>query len=488
MSSLSPEGFSVFIVFIVPINIFATFLLAALVLALSTAYRKWSPPLSKALLVISLGWFLTATYLVGAAVVPQHLQVGIPRTVALPLLSGLSSLLMLHGALILLAKRSVVMRYRIHLILWIITAGLPAIIQNPSANSFATLASTIWAAVALLLFAHILAIEVLAHEHLSRWARLLTLGPIYVYSAVQLSYPLMISEASPRAAFVTLAFTTALVCKLTHMIGLIIYAIEQARHALGSMFETESTRKHAAYVAEMAHEIGTPAAELHLLIEDLYAKYAARQDVRPVAAAIDNVGLRIHAILLGTNHLLRGDLDRDAYYEDSGRPMDVNVLLQAAIISLKTAGRRPMRIRTEFARGPFVSCQPARLMQVFTNVLRNAYDALDDVGAAAGEGRGVAEILTRISREERPPVVVITMRDHCGAVPAEVLPRVFERGDSTRSPERGLGLSIAQTIVKDHGGRITCRSKEDETVFEIRLPYTEDRPLGWRGVRWDRRS
>jgi two-component system phosphate regulon sensor histidine kinase PhoR len=67
------------------------------------------------------------------------------------------------------------------------------------------------------------------------------------------------------------------------------------------------------------------------------------------------------------------------------------------------------------------------------------------------------------------------VRDTGVGIPAEVLPRIFERffkADRSRSGGgTGLGLSIAKHVVQAHGGRIWAESVEGEgSTFYFALP------------------
>jgi signal transduction histidine kinase len=71
----------------------------------------------------------------------------------------------------------------------------------------------------------------------------------------------------------------------------------------------------------------------------------------------------------------------------------------------------------------------------------------------------------------------IAVSDTGIGIPAEALPRVFDRfyrADQTRSREAGgtgLGLCIAKTIALAHGGTITVRSTPGEgSTFTVALP------------------
>jgi len=85
------------------------------------------------------------------------------------------------------------------------------------------------------------------------------------------------------------------------------------------------------------------------------------------------------------------------------------------------------------------------------------------------------EVRVRMSEDERG--VKLTVENTGAGIPANVLPRLFDRfyrADPARhegsSEHAGLGLAITQSIVRAHGGRIFCESEAGWTRFVIELP------------------
>jgi heavy metal sensor kinase len=104
-----------------------------------------------------------------------------------------------------------------------------------------------------------------------------------------------------------------------------------------------------------------------------------------------------------------------------------------------------------------------RLRQVLVNLLDNA------IKYSAHGGR------VEISAEPSPDEVVITVRDTGAGIPAEEIPRIWERlyrGDKSRSQRGlGLGLSLVRAIINAHGGRIEVQSTVGKgSSFVIHLP------------------
>ncbi len=103
------------------------------------------------------------------------------------------------------------------------------------------------------------------------------------------------------------------------------------------------------------------------------------------------------------------------------------------------------------------------MRQVIANLLDNAVKYTPPGG------------LVRIEARRDGPDAVLSVRDTGVGIPADELPRIWDRlyrGDKSRS-ERGLGLglSLVRAIVEAHGGVVSVRSTPGEgSYFELRLP------------------
>ena len=116
---------------------------------------------------------------------------------------------------------------------------------------------------------------------------------------------------------------------------------------------------------------------------------------------------------------------------------------------------------------PF-SAYGGELNQVWTNLLSNAVDALEDV-------QDTRRITLRTRRENRSALIEI--EDNGPGVPSEVKERIFEPFFTTKGVGRGtgLGLGISHRIVKArHKGQISVDSEPGRTTFTIRLPLDLD--------------
>jgi signal transduction histidine kinase/CheY-like chemotaxis protein len=115
---------------------------------------------------------------------------------------------------------------------------------------------------------------------------------------------------------------------------------------------------------------------------------------------------------------------------------------------------RGLRLGVSLAAEPVrVEADPARLEQVFVNLLSNAAKYTD-----AG---GRVEVSSQLEADE----VVIRVRDSGIGIASDVLPRIWELfAQAERTPDRaqgglGIGLTVARRLVEMHGGRIEARSE-----------------------------
>ena len=215
------------------------------------------------------------------------------------------------------------------------------------------------------------------------------------------------------------------------------------------------------FTADASHELRTPLTAIRLEAEIALKK--------PLGAAerdqlLGNILEECERLTRLTEQLLA--LAR----EDAGavggvrEPLDLAELVRGVAETMRPlAEARGLKL-TVGADGPLpVRGDPSRLRQVFYNLLDNSVKYTPDGGAV-----GVA-----CGRREASAVVAV--RDTGCGVAAEHLPHLFERFyrvDKARGRGgAGLGLSIAESIVAAHGGRIKLDSEPGRgTTVTVMLP------------------
>lgn len=118
-----------------------------------------------------------------------------------------------------------------------------------------------------------------------------------------------------------------------------------------------------------------------------------------------------------------------------------------------------------------------QVMQALLNIVRNAAQALSGSAVAAPAIRlmtRVARGVTLAKRHHRT-ALSIAIEDNGPGIPERLRERIFFPLVSGRDGGSGLGLTIAQTFVSQHGGTIDCDSAPGCTTFTVLLPLTTSR-------------
>jgi two-component system nitrogen regulation sensor histidine kinase GlnL len=163
---------------------------------------------------------------------------------------------------------------------------------------------------------------------------------------------------------------------------------------------------------------------------------------------------------------------------------DTRALARQAVNIHEVLGRVRAIAEAGFARGvtfresfdpslPPVAGNFDQLVQVFLNLVRNAYDALGDAGGEielrTGYRPGV-RFGAAVAGEHVNLPIEVSVRDNGSGIAPELMPHIFDPFVSTKANGTGLGLAFAAKIVSDHGGVVECDSAPRKTVFRILLP------------------
>ena len=129
---------------------------------------------------------------------------------------------------------------------------------------------------------------------------------------------------------------------------------------------------------------------------------------------------------------------------------------------------------------PEVNADRDQLIQVILNICVNAAQALDEHPEFfAQHTMQPPQIIlrTRIWRMFNMhgilhrSVVRIDIEDNGPGIPADILESVFYPMVTGRASGTGLGLSLAQNMMHQHGGMIECHSEVGRTIFSLSLPW-----------------
>jgi signal transduction histidine kinase len=211
--------------------------------------------------------------------------------------------------------------------------------------------------------------------------------------------------------------------------------------------------------ASVAHELNTPLAVLNGSIEKLM-ETTDDPVTQERLARMKRVAQRLQKI---SESLV--DFSR-VRHQHMG-PLQIRPLIEEAwglvAIDDKSA---TVQFDDHVAPDEAVIGNPDRLIQVFVNLLRNALNAVEP---------GTGKINIRAKGGLRG--VTIAVEDNGRGIPADVLPEIFDAFVSTRLDARGtgLGLTVAEGIVRQHGGTISASNRlEGGARLEVTLPAARE--------------
>jgi PAS domain S-box-containing protein len=120
----------------------------------------------------------------------------------------------------------------------------------------------------------------------------------------------------------------------------------------------------------------------------------------------------------------------------------------------------------------------SQMFHVLSNLLLNAVQAMPQGGPIEVSARNVTVSASEPGGAPVPGEYVrVDIRDRGEGIAAEDLDRVFEPYFTTKPGGSGLGLSIAHSVVRRHGGHVAIDSKRGEgTVVTLHVPATRARP------------
>jgi signal transduction histidine kinase len=123
--------------------------------------------------------------------------------------------------------------------------------------------------------------------------------------------------------------------------------------------------------------------------------------------------------------------------------------------------KQGVELRENYADSlPEILGYPDELNQVWTNLIQNALQAMENKGC----------LKIDVTQAEKNIQVKIT--DSGKGIPPEVMPKIFQSFFTTKPPGEGsgLGLDIVKKIIEKHDGKIEVESQPGETTFTVLIP------------------
>ena len=238
--------------------------------------------------------------------------------------------------------------------------------------------------------------------------------------------------------------------------------------ALDDVTDLVSAQRMAAWgdvARRVAHEIKNPLTPIQLSAERIKRKFG------PIAGADAEALEQMTGVIIRQTNDLRRIVDEFSRFarmpEPDRKETDIAKLLRDSELMQRDAlqGALVADIPDEPV---IVDADAGMMMQVFTNLLKNAGEALDELRPAPPEGW---QPEVRVEMRSAPDAVAIRIIDNGPGLP-EDRTRLFEPYVTMKQHGTGLGLPIVKKIVEEHGGSFTLTDAPNQqgAMAEIRLP------------------
>jgi signal transduction histidine kinase len=212
--------------------------------------------------------------------------------------------------------------------------------------------------------------------------------------------------------------------------------------------------------AGIAHEIRNPLSGINIYLntlERIYDKKESLEKVKEILRKIQSASIKIEAVI-----------QRVMDFSKPSEPKFVLTNINKAIketLNLSEVALRKGGIKLEKALAsdlPLCQADPNLIEQVILNLINNATEAMQDMK----KGKKI-EITSSIEKN----CILITVSDSGPGVPLDMKDQLFDPFYSTKNNGTGIGLSISNRIITDHGGSMDIsKSRWGGAEFRIELP------------------
>ena len=228
---------------------------------------------------------------------------------------------------------------------------------------------------------------------------------------------------------------------------------------------SETDRRKNEFLATLAHELRNPLAPMSNMLE--VVKHADG-DIQILERAHDTIERQLAQMVRLVDDLL--DLNRITHDRLELRKREVelsSVILQAVEVARPLFDLAEQKLTVALPDEPvYLNADPARLAQVFGNLLNNS--------SKYTKPKGSIWLSVQLIDSE----VLVTVKDNGWGIPADKLGKIFDMFMQVdRSSERsqsglGIGLTLVKRLTEMHGGSIEAKSAGEGqgSEFVVRLP------------------
>ncbi|HVN70892.1 MAG TPA: ATP-binding protein, partial [Desulfomonilia bacterium] len=216
--------------------------------------------------------------------------------------------------------------------------------------------------------------------------------------------------------------------------------------------------------AGIAHEIRNPLSGINIYLdtaEQILEKGGDRKKLKAVLEKIQSASSKIESVI-------RRVMDFSKPSEPKLIHIDVNRPIEDALgLSSVMLRKTEIEILMDLTKDlPACLADPQLIEQVILNLVTNAAEAMKDMG----RGKKI-----EVSTSLKGGSILVTVADSGPGVPLDLAQKIFDPFFTTKSSSTGIGLSLCQRIIHDHGGNLSVSysSKLGGAEFRFKIPVNE---------------
>ena len=259
---------------------------------------------------------------------------------------------------------------------------------------------------------------------------------------------------------------------------------KQLEYANTQLLATEKTKEE--FISMISHELKTPLVPLRG-----YAQMLLRPKIMGGAEVNERQRMAIEAMSRNIEKLqaLVDDI-MDVYKLDIGRLRfsmsytDITKLINETISDQSPLTlNKKIDLEADIKVNGTVFCDPSRINQVLSNLIKNSIDFVPDNGSG--------KVIVRVEKDDsdiNSNMTIFTVEDNGMGIKPEKVDKLFQKfyqidtGPTRRHQGSGLGLVICKGIIDAHGGKIwvdkTCGSGSGGAAIKFTLPQVESTKEG----------
>jgi two-component system, sporulation sensor kinase E len=246
---------------------------------------------------------------------------------------------------------------------------------------------------------------------------------------------------------------------------MLVRDVTRSRQEAEKEMESEKLNALTLLAAGVAHEIGNPlnSLSLHLQLLERRIRDLPKDDQKPLTDHLGTARTEIGRL----DTILKQFLQAMRPTNPEREATELHKILEESLLALSPElESREIPVKLDFALDlPSLDLDPTQIKQALYNVIRNAYQAVD-------QGEGEIFIQTHVTDYE----VRLSISDNGSGISPEAMGAMFEPFKTTKVEGTGLGMLIVRRILREHGGELEVESEESVgTKVTLCFPRTDKR-------------